>query len=358
MGKLWPADSIARNTSTTPLSNVVSIDESPLLEGLLYVGTDDGLLQVSEDGGKNWRKVEQFPGVPQWTYVTDVFASPREVDTVFATLNNWQRGDYAPYVVKSTDRGRTWTSITGDLPARHDVWSIIQDHVNGSLLFAGTEFGVFASVDGGQHWVQLKGGMPPAQVRDMTVQRREDDLVLATFGRGFYVLDDYSALRDITAASLAEEARLFRLRDAALYNIVGLAPAGSAGQSPLSGLWRAENPPFGATFTYHVRQELPSGVTLVLTISDETGRPIRRIDLDKAPGLRRVTWNLRTDPPAGADAAGRGGGAAGRGGFGGRGNQPPLVRPGRYKATLGRVSTEIVTPLGPPQLFSVVEIPQ
>ena len=198
MGKVWPADSIARNTSTTPLSNIVTIDESPLLEGLIYVGTDDGLVQVTEDGGKNWRKVEQFPGVPQWTYVTDVFASPRDVDTVFATLNNWQRGDYKPYIVKSTDRGRTWTNISGDLPPKHDVWSIVQDHVNGNLLFAGTEFGLFASVDGGQHWVQLKGGMPPAQVRDMTVQKRENDLVLATFGRGFYVLDDYSALRDIT----------------------------------------------------------------------------------------------------------------------------------------------------------------
>ena len=157
MGKVWPADSIARNTSTTPLSNIVSIDESPLLEGLLYVGTDDGLVQVSEDGGKNWRKVEQFPGVPQWTYVTDVFASPRDVDTVFATLNNWQRGDYKPYIVKSTDRGRTWTTSPAICRRKHDVWSIVQDHVNGNLLFAGTEFGVFASVDAGQHWIQLEG---------------------------------------------------------------------------------------------------------------------------------------------------------------------------------------------------------
>ena len=115
------------------------------------------------------------------------------------------------------------------------MWSIIQDHVNGNLLFAGTEFGVFTSVDGGQHWMQLKGGMPPAQVRDMTVQKRENDLVLATFGRGFYVLDDYSALRDITPATLAEDARLFPLRDAYLFNLLGLAPAGSAGLSPLSG---------------------------------------------------------------------------------------------------------------------------
>ena len=117
-----------------------------MLEGLIYVGTDDGLVQVTEDGGKNWRKVEDFPGVPKWTYVTDVFASPRDANTVFATLNNWQRGDYKPYIVKSADRGRTWTNITGNLPARHDVWSIIQDHLNGDLLFAGTEFGLFAIV--------------------------------------------------------------------------------------------------------------------------------------------------------------------------------------------------------------------
>jgi len=359
MGRVWPADAIARNTSTTPLSNVVSLDESPLLEGLLYVGTDDGLIQVTEDGGRNWRKIEQFPGVPQWSYVTDVFASPRDVDTVFATLNNWQRGDYKPYVVKSTDRGKTWTSITGNLPAKHDVWSIIQDHVNGNLLFAGTEFGLFVSVDGGGKWVQLKGGMPPAQVRDMTVQKRENDLVLATFGRGFYVLDDYSALREITPAALGEEARLFTLRDAYLFNPLGLAPAGSAGLSPLSGLWRAENPPFGAVFTYNVAQDLPADTRLVLTIVNDAGRPVRRLDLEKGVGLRRAVWNLRTDPPAAAPA-GRGG-AAGRGGgagFGGRGNQPPLVEPGRYSATLGRLVGDIVTPIGAPQTFSVVHVPQ
>ena len=127
----------------------MSLDESPLAEGLIWVGTDDGLVQVTEDGGKNWRKIEQFPGVPQWTYVSDVFASPRHADTVFVTLNNWQRGDYKPYIVKSTDRGRTWTNVTGNLPDKHDVWAVIQDHVNGNLLFAGTEFGLFVTVDGG-----------------------------------------------------------------------------------------------------------------------------------------------------------------------------------------------------------------
>ena len=221
----------------------------------------------------------------------------------------------------------------------------------------GTEFALFAAIDGGKQWTQLKGGLPPAQIRDMTVQKRENDLVLATFGRGFYVLDDYSALRDLSPAALAEDAKLFPLRDAYLYNLLGLAPAGSAGLSPLSGLWRAENPPFGAVFTYHVRQDLPADAKLVLTISDDTGKPIRRLDLEKTAGLRRVAWNLRGEPPAAppAGAAGRGAGG-GRGGRGG--NLGPLVEPGRYRATLGRMAGDIVTPIGSPQPFAVVPIAQ
>ena len=200
MGKVWPLDSVAYHESTTALSNIVTIDESPLREGLIWVGTDDGLVQVTEDGGKNWRKIEQFPNVPQYTYVTDVFPSPRDADTVFVSLNNWQRGDYKP-VHRQEHRSRPHLDQHHrNLPEKHDVWSVIQDHVNGNLLFAGTEFGVFTSVDGGQRWVQLKGGLPDIQVRDMAVQKRENDLVLGTFGRGFYVLDDYSALREIAVA--------------------------------------------------------------------------------------------------------------------------------------------------------------
>jgi hypothetical protein len=360
MGKVWPRDSIALNTSTTPLSNIVSIDESPLLEGLIYAGTDDGLVQVTDDGGRNWRKVEDFPGVPKWTYVTDLFASPREADTVFATLNNWQRGDYQPYVVKSTDRGRTWTNITGDLPDKHDTWSIVQDHVNSDLLFVGTEFALFASVDGGRHWVALRGGMPPIQIRDIAVQRREIDLVLATFGRGFYILDDYSALREISVQTLNDDARLFGLRDAYLFNPVTLSPAGSAGQGPLSGLWSAANPPFGAVFTYHVKQTPPDDVKLAISIADDTGRQIRRLEIDKAAGLRRVAWNLRGEAQATSQGGGRGGADGGQGGFVGRGGQPqgPLVAPGTYRATLSRVVGDQVTPLGASQTFRVVAIPQ
>jgi photosystem II stability/assembly factor-like uncharacterized protein len=357
MGKVWPADSVAYHESTTALSNIVSLDESPLMEGLIYAGTDDGLLQVTEDGGRNWQRIEDFPGVPKWTYVSDVFASPRDVNTVFVALNNWQRGDYKPYLVKSVDKGRTWSNISGNLPERHDVWSVIQDHVNGNLLFAGTEFGLFTSVDGGSSWVQLKGGMPTIQVRDMAVQKRETDLVLGTFGRGFYVLDDYSPLREISAATLAEDTRLFPLRDAYLFTPVGLAPAGTAGIGAMAGNWTTPNPPFGAVLTYNVKQPLAADAKLVLTFADDTGRHVRRLEIDKNVGLRRVAWNLRSDPPVpttNVPQRGRGGGGvAGRGPVLG-----PLVDPGRYRATLGMQVGDTVTPIGPSQSFTVVQIPQ
>ena len=178
MGKVWPPGSIALHESTTPLSNIVSIDESPLIEGLIYVGTDDGLFQVTEDGGKTWRKIEDFPGVRQVGLRHRRRSRRRATaNVVFAAFNNWQRGDYKPYVARSDDRGRTWTNITGNLPEKHDVWAIAQDHINGNLLFAGTEFGLFFTVDGGRQWTQLRGGMPPMQVRDLQLQRRESDVV-------------------------------------------------------------------------------------------------------------------------------------------------------------------------------------
>jgi len=363
MGKVWPEDAVRLNASTTSLSNVVTLDESPLREGLLYIGTDDGLLQITEDAGDTWRRVESFAGIPEWTYVTDVFASPRDADTVFVALNNWQRGDFSPYLLKSTDRGVTFTSIVGDLPDRHPIYSIIQDHENGDLLFAGTEFGVFVTVDGGVHWTQLTGGVPVMQVRDMAVQRRENDLVLGTFGRGFYVLDDYSALRDITAASLARDAELYSLRDAHLYNNTGQAPAGSAGIQSLSGNYTTPNPPFGAVFTYHLREELAEGETLLLTITDDDGEEVREIELNNGAGLHRVAWNLRENtPPAPEPGQGGGRGGRGRGGFGGgRGQrQGPVVEAGRYHAVLGiktgEDDAETVTGIGSPQSFRVTPI--
>jgi photosystem II stability/assembly factor-like uncharacterized protein len=368
MGKVWSAGAVARNTSTTPLSNIVSIDESPLLEGLVWVGTDDGLVQVTEDGGTSWRRIENFPGVPKGSYVTDVFPSPRDANTVFVTINNWQRGDFNPYVVKSTDRGRTWTNITGNLPARHDTWSIVQDHINGDLLFVGTEFGVFTSVDGGASWTQLKGGLPPTQVRDLAVHKASNSLVLGTFGRGFYVLDDYAPLREITAATLREPARLFPLADAWNFTMTGLNPAGAVGVTSMSGNWTTPNPPLGAVFTYHVAEPLTGAPKYVLRIANAAGTAVRTVDLDKTAGLKQYVWNFRGDPPpppaeGAAPGGGRGGAGAGAGAAGGGrggffGQQAPLMPAGRYTAQLLKVDGDTETALGPVQSFSIKQLKQ
>jgi hypothetical protein len=186
----------------------------------------------------------------------------------------------------------------------------------------------------------------------MTVQKREGDLVVATFGRGFYVLDDYSPLRDIAAQTIGETAHLYPMRDAYSFSQTGLAPAGTAGIGAMSGNWTAPNPPYGAVFTYSVGGSLGDD-KLVLTISDETGKQIRRLDLDKTPGLRRLAWNLRTDapPPGGAGAQ------PGFGGFGGRGGlQGTPVAPGRYRAQLARLAGDKTTTIGQPVSFNVIPI--
>ena len=348
MGRVWPADSVALHESTTDLSNIVSIDESPLREGLLYVGTDDGLLQVSEDAGQTWRKVEDFPGVPKYAYVSDVFASPRDADTVFASFNNWQFGDYKPYVAVSHDRGHTWTNITGNLPDKHNVWAIAQDHIDGDLLFAGTEFGLFVSVDGGKAWAMLRGGAPYMQIRDLQLQRRENDVVLGTFGRGFWILDDYSALRGMSNETLAEKAQLYPLRDAYKFDMNGMAPQGAAGLGPLAGNYTTPNPPAGAVFTYSVGQALASGESLVLTIADAEGKTFRQLTLDKGPGLHRVAWNLRGEVQSpSADAAQAPNRFA---------PSIPVAEPGRYTATLGILVDGTVTPIGDPQTFGVTDV--
>src|SRR4029453_19312202 len=227
----------------------------------------------------------------EFSYVSDLQPSPRDANVVFATFNNWQRGDYKPYVMKSGDRGQTWTSIAGDLPRRSGVWSIAQDQVNGNLLFAGLEFGVYLTVDAGSHWIPLKGGIPTIQARDLTIQRREEDLVVGTFGRGVYILDDYTALRDVTPQTLSEEARLFTLRDPYQYN--QLTQVGSAW-----GDIATPNPPYGALFTYNVGRAPEGDTKLALKITDEAGKEIRRIILPSEPGLHRAAWDLRGEPPA------------------------------------------------------------
>jgi hypothetical protein len=383
MGKLWGPDAVAKHQSTSFFGNILGLSESPKKEGLIYVGTDDGLVQVTEDGGKAWRKIEKFPGVPDQTYVTRLLASQHETDTVYLAFDNHKNGDFAPYLIKSTDAGKTWTSIKGDLPERGSVMAIAEDHVNPNLLFAGTEFGLFFTIDGGKKWTRLKGGLPTIAVKDLAIHRPMNDLVVGTFGRGIYILDDYAPLRELTPKALEREVALCPVRDAHVYiptRQYGVPGKGFQG----AAFYTADNPPFGAVFTYHLKetiktekqkrrdQEKAAGKkgdappypskdqlraeaeeeapTILLTVSDANGKPLRTLTGPVTKGTSRIAWDLREPgpvlprPPAKDDDEDV---------FAG-GPQGPLVPPGTYKVALAKRVGGVVTPLAEPQEFKVV----
>ena len=381
MGRVWSVDAVAKNHSTSIYGNIVSLTESPKVEGLLYAGTDDGLVQTSEDGGKNWRSTDAFSGVPANTYVSDLKPSPHDAGTVYAAFDNHKMGDFKPYLLKSTDRGRTWASIAGDLPARGSVYSVAEDPAKPNLLYAGTEFGLFFSPDAGKRWVQLKGGMPTIAVRDIAIQKREGDLVIATFGRGFFVLDDLTPLRRATDELLASEAAMMPVKKAWMY--IPRTPLGGREKGfQGAAFYTAPNPPFGAVFTYHLKDELvsarqtrlnqekviaakggdvfyPTWETLnretresapavMLTISDAQGNIVRRISGPTKSGFHRIAWDLRypaanpARPPRTEEALE----------FWEDGIRGSLALPGNYTAQLEKWVDGKITPLAEPVSFN------
>ncbi|HMM11094.1 MAG TPA: hypothetical protein PKE03_03260, partial [Bacteroidales bacterium] len=326
MGKYWPSNAVAKDLSTSQWGTIVALAESPVKEGLLYVGTDDGLVQVTEDDGKNWRRISSFPGVPEYAYVSDVLASRFDENVVFVSFNNIKNDDFKPYLLKSSDKGRTWVSIAANLPKNETVHTIAQDFIKPDLLFVGTEFSFYFSVDGGQTWVKHNPGLPDIPVRDIAIQERESDLVLATFGRGFYILDNYDPLRHIDAAKLrSNDALLFPVRDALMYAEQG----GRYGTG--STYYLAPNPDFGAVFTYFLKdvpktkkqirldkekelfdksQPIPQpdrnqlreeedeiAPYLIFTIRDQKGDIVRRLYQEPKKGVNRINWRLRYDLP-------------------------------------------------------------
>jgi len=380
MGRIWEMDAVSKNQSTSDYGNVVSLSESPLVEGLIYAGTDDGLIQVTEDDGSNWRAVDRVRGVPERTYVSRLEASLHDPDTVYAAFANYKTGDFKPYVFISRDRGRTWSSISGDLPERAIVHSLMQDHAAPDLLFVGTEFGLYFTVDGGTRWVRLQGGLPTIQVRDIDIQRRENDLALGTFGRGFYVLDDYTPLRHMSEQAFGQEAVLFPIRDAYLF-IEKRSRHGSRGH----GFYTADNPPFGALVTYYLRdglktlQEqrteaekkarekgsdppLPSMAELreedeetepqiVLTVRDAGGDVVRRITGPRTKGIHRVSWDLRYPPVTPTTLTEEADLAPWE-----EPERGPLAAPGSYSVTLGKVVDGEHSELAQAQQFDVVPL--
>jgi photosystem II stability/assembly factor-like uncharacterized protein len=385
MGRVWGPDAVAKNNSTSFYGNIVALSESTQKDGLIYVGTDDGLIQVTSDAGGNWTRYDKFPGVPNLTYVSRLLASQHNAGIVYASFDNHKMGDFKPYLLKSGDNGHTWNSIANNLPENGPVLAIAEDPVNPQLLFVGTEFGLFFSINGGGHWTQLKGGMPTIPVRDLAIQKRDGDLVAATFGRGFYVLDDLSPLRSVNAQTVLQPSALFPVRDALMY--IEQRPIGGKHGSFGATYFEADNPPYGAVFTYYlkdkfktkkeVRQQqekaaqqpakegdadkpqsagkkknepqkaIASAVNyptmdqlraeaeeaapaVYLVVSDSSGAPIRRVPATNEAGLNRAAWDLRYPPsevhtpsPEEADFA--------------EFFQPPtgpLAMPGEYSVTL------------------------
>ncbi len=384
MGKIWGPDAVAKNQSTALYGNASAVSESPKKAGLIYIGTDDGLIQVTENDGQNWRKIDKFTGVPEMTYVTRVLASQHDADTVYALFNNHQNGDFKPYLMKSSDAGKTWASVKGNLPERGSLYAIAEDHVNPGLLFVGTEFGVFFTVDGGTKWVQMKGGLPTIAVRDIAIQKTENDLVLATFGRGFYVLDDYSALRQVKRESFAQGSILFPVKDALMYVRSNANFASSQGAS----FFTAPNPPYGATFAFYLkeapktlrqkrqdaerdaeRKKLPmrypsidelrieseeTPPALIFTITDPDGKIVRRLNAPAGQGVQRVVWDMRYTPPSiSATPPQLPAGVTLPDGVT-FGPQGPLVMPGKYTVTLAMRVNGLVTAMPGSQSFDVV----
>jgi len=378
--RVWSVDDMYDTGAMSKYATLTSISESPKVEGLLYTGSDDGLIHVSEDGGQNWRK-SVLPKVPARSFINDVEASNHDSNTIFAIADAHKLGDYNTYLFMSTDRGRTYKSIAGDLPSNTIVWVLKQDHVDENLLFIGTEYGIYFTPNKGVNWIKLAAGAPTISFRDLELHPRDNDLVGATFGRGFYVLDDYSPLRAISSAIKEKVNTLFSVRDAWWYvPSVPMQAKGMPGQGTTS--FATENPPFGAVFTYYLN-DIPETAKaerktsekalkeknasipfpgwerlfeesnedepqVLLLVSDEKDNPLRWIKGSTSKGLHRANWDLRLPPPDpinltqpafkppwAGDAEG------------------PLVAPGNYSVALYVVHNGTLKAQGESQKFTV-----
>ena len=384
MGRTWSYDAAWDLYAMSMFNTVTSLSESPRVEGLIYVGTDDGLIQITEDNGQTWRRVDKLPGVPARFFVNDIKADLHNPDTVYVVVDDHKSGDFSPYILKSENRGRSWKSIAGNLPEQHILWRVVQDHVKPGLMFLGTEFGIFFTVDAGGNWTKLKGGAPNIPFRDLVIQTRENDLVGATFGRSFYVLDNYAPLREVSDNMLRESNVLFPVRTTRWY--VPRRPLG-CGETNCVGsqgdaFYTAPNPDFGAVLTYYLADGLKSSKdsrreaetklekenqnvafaswdtlvdedredtpAIVFTIKDASGALVRQIEAPAEAGFHRVAWDLRYPalqpwvPEIEGEEQDEGTGV--------------LVVPGRFVATMHKRVDGVMTPLGQAQGFDVTSV--
>lgn len=384
MGRQQSWDNAWDVNAMSDYNTIASLAESSLKAGLLYAGTDDGIFQMSEDDGGTWTRKElgSISGMPATGFVNNLYADLHDVNTVYMAADNHKYGDFKPYLYKSTDQGVTWTSISSNLPERLLVWRVVQDHVDPNLLFAATEFGIYFTNNGGGEWTKLNNGLPTISFRDITIQRREEDLVAASFGRGFYILDDYSALRSLDQKTLAKEAHLFPVKDALIFSPKSIE--GGQGVASYAG----QNPAQGASFTYYVKdnfetlqsqrkkaekklnkegkdvpfpgwdalekegQEEPA--MLVFTIKDKAGDIVNILEQKPRKGVNRMNWNMRHMSKNGISIPQ---GGQSRGGFGrrrGGGGFP--AQPGEYSVSMSKKVDGQLIDLGEKASFSIAPL--
>jgi hypothetical protein len=321
MGRTQSWDNAWDVKAMSQYNTITSLSESPVKQGVIWAGTDDGFIQVTTDGGESWKSIPVTKlGIPERSFVNDIKADLYDENTVYVSLDNHKEGDLSPYLFKSSDLGESWESISNNIPDRTLVWRFVQDHVKKDLFFLATEFGIYTSLNAGKNWQKLPGS-PTISFRDIVIQERENDLVGASFGRGFFVLDDYSALREMTPENLSKKGKLFKPRDAKLFK-----PRNSLGNTG-GQFYTAKNPEYGAVFTYNLNdvpktskslrmqrerklntdnKDVPfpgydklademneKPASIILTIKDSEGNHIRNIKKNASNGSSRIAWNLR-----------------------------------------------------------------
>ena len=318
---------LSKNDGVTAYSTIVSLDESPVLPGVVWVGTDDGVVQVSRDGGNSFTEVgKNLPGLPpnHLYWISRIDASHADPATAYVAVDGHRSDDLKPYLYVTNDYGQSWRSIAANLPQFGFVQVVREDPRNPNLLYVGTEFGLHVSVDGGREWKKFMTNLPTVRVDDILIHPRDNDLIVATHARGVWIADDITPLQQLTAEIREEDAFLFDVRPAVAWLTDRQRGQQTGGQQQFEG----ENPARGAAIAYYLKNSATGNARV--TISDGTGRALRTLEGTASAGINRVLWNLT----AGSGQSGGRGGVAG-----------PAVPPGTYTVTLEVAGEKLTKPL-------------
>ena len=380
MGKRQSWDAVWDVYAMSTYNTITSLSESPLDENIIFAGTDDGHIQYTTTGGENWTNVNVnvLPGVPSTAFVNDIKADLHDTNIAYVALDNHKFGDYNPYLYKTVNGGKTWSAINNGLPKGTLTWRLVQDHVNKNLLFLATEYGIYVSFNQGAKWIKFSNGLPTISFRDLAIQKRENDLIGASFGRSFYVFDDYTPLREVTEEMLRKEGVMFKPRKALQYTQMR---GGSSSQG--GDFYAADNPPYGAVFNYYLsdadkrmvdsrkenekklkkaKKDIPfpgwdaledeknqAKPTAILVVKNADNKLVDRVNGPLKKGFQQVSWDLTQSMQTAITTAKEQEGRR-------RSRRAIMVDPGNYTVTLYKSVDGAVTQLGTPQMFTVERI--